>query len=145
LLDIVQSLGGPAALGRARRLGSGSTEPWLIVDADDDRARRGAYHALRRREFVELQGLFAAHDRDDFDAHAATRRLVAVGPDDRVLGGVRIHPAAEGGDAIGWWQGSRLVVDAGTGRARGRIGSALVRAACARALDVGALRFDAGG
>ena len=69
--------------------------------------------------------------------------LVALTADGAVLGGVRIHPARDGSDAIGWWQGSRLVVNAGAGRARGRIGAALVRAACARALDVGALRFDA--
>ena len=61
-----------------------------------------------------------------------------------MLGGVRIHPARDG-----------LVSSAGGAAAgssstprrraapRGRIGAALVRAACAHALDAGALRFDA--
>ena len=74
--------------------------------------------------------------------------LVAVDPGGEVIGGVRLHPAPGAPEAeIGWWQGSRLVVAAGASRAgpgaRGRIGAALVRAACARALDAGALRFDA--
>jgi putative N-acetyltransferase (TIGR04045 family) len=135
VLDIVQSLGGPPAREESAR------EPWLIVDAGADEDHLSAYRRLRHREFVELQGLFASHDGDDVDVHPATRVLVALSADGDILGGVRIHAAA--GDAIGWWQGSRLVVDAAAGRVRGQIGSALVRAACARALDVGALRFDA--
>ena len=69
--------------------------------------------------------------------------LVAVSARGAVLGGVRIHPE-HGGRDIGWWRGSRLVTeDDGAGPPRGRVGAALVRAACAVALDVGALRFDA--
>jgi putative N-acetyltransferase (TIGR04045 family) len=135
--DIIQSLGGPAARAEA------PSEPWLIVDVADDPERRAAYHGLRRQEFVERQGLFEADDSDRADRDPATRVLAALAPDGAVMGGVRIHPAGQGTEAIGWWQGSRLVVDAATGRARGRIGAALVRAACARALDAGALRFDA--
>lgn len=137
MLDIVQSLGGPPAREESDR------EPWLIVGADEDRGRLSAHRSLRRREFVERQGLFASDDADDFDVHPATRVLVALSPGGDVLGGVRIHAAVPGSEAIGWWQGSRLVVDAAAGRVRGQIGSALVRAACAQALDVGALRFDA--
>jgi putative N-acetyltransferase (TIGR04045 family) len=137
VLDIVQSLGGPAARAES------ATKPWLIVDAREDAGRLAAYRRLRRREFVDLQGLFPADDGDDFDGDPATRVLVALSADGEVLGGVRIHAAAGGSDAIGWWRGSRLVVDAGAGPLRGQIGAALVRAACAQALDVGALRFDA--
>jgi putative N-acetyltransferase (TIGR04045 family) len=137
VLDIVQSLGGPPAREAS------ATEPWLIVDAGQDAGRVSAYRRLRRREFVQRQGLFAFDDGDDFDMHPTTRVLVALSADGDVVGGVRIHAAAPGGETIGWWQGSRLVVDAAARRLRGQIGAALVRAACVRALDVGALRFDA--
>jgi hypothetical protein len=115
--DIVQSLGGPAARAEA------PSEPWLIVDVADDPGQRGAYHALRRQEFVDRQGLFHADDSDDSDGNPATRVLVALAPNGAVMGGVRIHPAGAGTEAVGWWQGSRLVVDAATGRARGRTGT----------------------
>lgn len=137
VLDIVQSLGGPPA----RR--ASATEPWLIVDAGEDAGRLGAYRRLRHREFVQLQGLFSAGDGDDVDIDPATTVLVALSADGDVMGGVRIHAAAPDSATIGWWQGSRLVVHAAAGPHRGQIGAALVRAACARALDVGALRFDA--
>ncbi len=134
--DIIARLGGPGARVQPA--------PWLIVAADELVGARDAHDALRRREFVHRQELFAHHDRDDADADPHTRVLVAVAPGGRVLGGVRIHPDTPGGEAIGWWRGSRLVVDADAcGPDRGRVGAALVRAACARALDVGALRFDA--
>ena len=132
-LDIVQRLGGPAA----------RTEPWLIVAAGERDDLIAAHRELRRREFVELQGLFTRDDGDDADTDPHTRVLVALTPGGHVLGGVRIHPAADGAATLGWWRGSRLVVDAGAARDRGRIGAALVRAACAHAVDAGALRFDA--
>ncbi len=135
--DLVQRLGGPPARVDPR------TPPWLVVAAGDHPDRLAAFRALRRREFVERQGLFARDDRDDADLDPHTRVLVAVDGDGAVLGGVRIHPAVPGAQEIGWWRGSRLVVDAGTGRERGSLGAALVRAACAHALDAGALRFDA--
>ena len=79
------------------------------------------------------------------DADPHTRVLAALSTDGRVLGGVRLHPARDRSERIGWWQGSRLVVTVvgDPQLSRGRIGSALVRAACAHALDAGALRFDA--
>ena len=135
--DLVQRLGGPPARADAH------APPWLIVQAGERPDRLAAYDALRRREFVERQGLFARDDRDDADLDPHTRVLVAVDGDGGVLGGVRIHPAVAGSQEIGWWRGSRLVVDAGAGHHRGLIGAALVRAACAHALDAGALRFDA--
>jgi putative N-acetyltransferase (TIGR04045 family) len=122
---------------------------FLVVAATADepagRRRRAAYARLRRDEFAGRQGLFAGSDRDARDDDPATIVLVAVATDadeESVLGGVRLHP--EGGDpGLGWWRGSRLVVDEAAGRLRGSVGAALVRAACARALDAGALRFDA--
>jgi len=141
--DVVATLGGPRPREPAR------SQPWLIIEVSDRPELLRAYRALRRREFVELQGLFARDDSDVRDADPQTRVLAALAADGRVLGGVRIHPARSGSERIGWWQGSRLVVAAGVGAAgdpqlsRGRIGAALVRAACAHALDAGVLRFDA--
>ena len=135
--DILEALGTPPAPVAA------DVAPWLIVDASARPELRAGYHALRRREFVEVQELFARDDRDDADGDPHTRVLVALSSAGRVLGGVRLHPEQPGGEAIGWWRGSRLVVAAAAGRDRGRIGASLVRAACAQALDAGALRFDA--
>ena len=113
-----------------------------VVRADGDPALRAGYAALRRRAFVEEQGLFPSHDSDDHDSGPATRVLCAVGPGGDVVGGVRLDP--EGGDpALGWWRGSRLVCTSAPGPTRGLIGAALVREACIQALDAGALRFDA--
>ena len=133
VLDILEQLGATGA--RADR----ADRP-LILEASGDPRLIARYRALRRREFVQAQGLFRGHDLDEADADTRTRVLVAVTPAGSVIGGVRIH--AEDGD-IGWWRGSRLVVEESAGADRGRIGAALVRAACARALDVGALRFEA--
>jgi putative N-acetyltransferase (TIGR04045 family) len=136
VLDIVQRLGGPPARPEP-------APPFLIVDATHDRRRRAAFVALRQRSFVDEQHLFVGDDTDDYDADPQTRVLVAVGAAGSVLGGVRIHPE-QGGGEIGWWRGSRLVCGSDeAGPPRGRIGAALVRAACAVAVDVGALRFDA--
>jgi putative N-acetyltransferase (TIGR04045 family) len=141
--DILATLGAPPSLPAASEV-----SPWLIVDASDRPELRAGYHVLRRRAFVALQGLFAHDDHDDHDLDDRTRVLVALSASGEVLGGVRLHPDHDGADAIGWWRGSRLVVDAdavraGGDRVRGQIGASLVRAACAQALDAGALRFDA--
>jgi AIR synthase-related protein len=147
--DIVQTLGGPAALPESK-------EAFLVLQAVDP-GRAAAYRQLRRDAFVTELGLFEGDDLDRFDFDPRTRVLVAVGESGAVLGGVRIHPdggtAGDGGGAgdgeapdraaLGWWRGSRLVVDPAAGPLRGRIGAALVRAACSLALDVGAIRFDA--
>jgi len=115
----------------------------LVVDATDDPGRVAEHRRLRVDAFVTEQGLFAATDRDDHDEDERTRVLVAVGPGGVVLGGVRVHPATRDGHALGWWRGSRLVCDRGERMPRGRVGAALVQAACATALNEGALRFDA--
>ena len=98
-----------------------------------------AYRALRHEAFVARQGLFAGHDLDDHDTDPRTLVLVARDASGEVLGGVRLGPATDGPD-LGWWKGGRLVVAPGSPSG---IGSALVRAACARAEAEGALRFEA--
>ncbi|WP_216898347.1 MSMEG_0567/sll0787 family protein [Nocardia alni] len=98
-----------------------------------------AYRALRRNSFVAEQGLFSGSDADDLDDDPRTTVLVAVSPDGTVLGGVRLAPATA--EDMGWWTGSRLVVDRAA-RTKG-VGNALVRAACAFAESNDVLRFEA--
>jgi putative N-acetyltransferase (TIGR04045 family) len=97
------------------------------------------YRALRHDAFVDRQGLFDRHDLDDRDTDPRTVVLVARDSEGTVLGGVRLGPVDDGPD-LGWWQGGRLVVAPGSPRGTG---TALVRAACARAESEGALRFEA--
>ncbi|HEY4455913.1 MAG TPA: MSMEG_0567/sll0787 family protein [Pseudonocardiaceae bacterium] len=99
-----------------------------------------AYHRLRHRVFVEDQRLFD-DDRDGRDDDPRTIVLLARDPAGRIVGGVRLGPVSDGPD-LGWWQGGRLVV-APEARGTHGIGAALVRAACARAEQAGALRFEA--
>ena len=108
-----------------------------------------AYHRLRHDVFVTEQGLFAGTERDDYDDDPRTVVLLACrtgGPDaDEVLGGVRLHPMTGDGLSapdLGWWRGSRLAVAQDCRLVHG-IGAALIRAACAEAESLGALRFDA--
>jgi putative N-acetyltransferase (TIGR04045 family) len=133
--DLIERLGGPPP----RTSGPAA---FLIVDARGDRRRIDAYRALRRRAFVDEQRLFAGDDLDFHDADEHTRVLVAVAAGGEVVGGVRLHPGTDDPD-LGWWHGGRLVAEPCPGVPRGRIGAALVGAACASALEVGALRFDA--
>jgi len=106
------------------------------------------HRALRHEAFVRHQGLFTASDRDDLDDDPRTEVLVARAPDGTVLGGVRLAPAlprTPDGRDLGWWRGSRLVVSprVRSSRTAPGVAAALVRAACARAEGLGALRFDA--
>jgi len=122
----------------ARELPRAAAE-FRIVEADAGALRR--YRALRREVFVAEQGIFGADDADRVDDDARAIALVALGPEGELLGGVRLAPALPGRD-LGWWTGSRLVV-ARHARGAAGIGAALVRAACARALEEGVLRFEA--
>ncbi len=122
---------GPAAPAR--------TAP-LVEVADAAGVR--AYRALRREVFVREQALFTGSDGDDVDDDPRTVVLVARDPDGTVLGGVRLGPVLPGRD-LGWWQGSRLAVRADARAGAARLGSTLVRAACAHAEAAGALRFEA--
>ncbi|GIG30015.1 MSMEG_0567/sll0787 family protein [Cellulomonas marina] len=110
-----------------------------------DRAGVAAHRALRREVFVAEQGLFAGDDADDLDDDPRAVVLVARAAGDgrepgRVLGGVRLAPTTA--DDLGWWTGSRLVVDRAA-RGGAAVGAALVRAACAEAEARGVLRFEA--
>ncbi|MSW64757.1 MAG: AIR synthase, partial [Actinobacteria bacterium] len=108
---------------------------WQLEEADPAGVR--AHRHLRQQAFVQDQGLFAGTDLDDADDDPATVVLVARGAAGEVLGGVRLAPV---GVDVGWWTGSRLVVAPGSPPG---IGPALVAAACVRAEQAGALRFDA--
>jgi putative N-acetyltransferase (TIGR04045 family) len=113
--------------------------PWTIRRADPDEL--DAYRTLRRRAFVDEQGLFAGSDRDDVDDDPRAIVLVATATDGgAVLGGVRLAPLTA--RDIGWWAGSRLVVDE-TVRGASGLGAQLVQEACHVAEAAGALRFDA--
>jgi len=132
------------AIGAAL-LGSAPTTPaaWTIERADDARTI-SAYRRLRHQVFVQEQRLFDRTDADPVDDDPRAIILVARGRDGTVLGGVRLAPVLPGPD-LGWWSGGRLAVAAPARRAVGTdsIGSALIRAACAQAEQVGALRFEA--
>lgn len=128
--DVLALLGDPTSVAR---------QPNFRIEQATDPTTIATYRALRREVFVHEQGLFARHDLDDRDADPRTIVLVARDREGVVLGGVRLGPVDDGPD-LGWWRGGRLVVHPGS---RGRIGPALVRAACAYAENAGVLRFEA--
>jgi putative N-acetyltransferase (TIGR04045 family) len=84
-----------------------------------------AHFAVRRRVFVELQGLFSGSDRDAFDDESSTLHAVAR-VEGRVVGTVRLYPL--GG---GLWKGDRLAVlpDARVHRLGGELVNFAVRTA----------------
>ena len=126
-----------------RRPASTAPADYIVVQADA--SQREAYRRLRRDVFVREQGLFATTDHDRADDDPRTVVLVARSIAGEVLGGVRLHPAPHASTEerdLGWWRGSRLAVRPDARGATG-IGAALVRAACAWAESLGALRFDA--
>ncbi|WP_019930375.1 MSMEG_0567/sll0787 family protein [Nocardia sp. BMG111209] len=132
---------GPGAAQRVDRCllsGQPTAAPEYLIRPADARDLT-AYRNLRRSAFVVEQGLFAGSDADDLDDDPRTVVLVAATADGTVLGGVRLAPATD--PDLGWWTGSRLVVDPAR-RTRG-LGPALVRAACAHAEGSGVLRFEA--
>jgi putative N-acetyltransferase (TIGR04045 family) len=130
--DILVLLGDRSSLARL---------PAFHIERATERVALAAYRKLRRQVFVDEQALFAGDDQDDHDDDPRTVVLVARDTAGTVVGGVRLGPAGDGPD-IGWWTGGRLVVHPAARGARG-IGTALVEAACARAEDAGALRFEA--
>jgi putative N-acetyltransferase (TIGR04045 family) len=121
-------------------LGQPAARPDFHLELAADAAARAAYCVLRTQVFVHRQGLFTGHDRDERDDDPRTLVLVARDRAGTVLGGVRLGPINDGPD-LGWWYGSRLVVDPAC-PIRG-VGAALVRAACAHAESAGVLRFEA--
>ncbi|MCX6462265.1 MAG: GNAT family N-acetyltransferase [Pseudonocardiales bacterium] len=117
--------------------GAPPARPAFTIERTDAVAE---YHALRRAVFVEEQGLFARHDRDDHDDDPRLVVLAARSREGEYLGGVRLGPVTD--PDIGWWFGGRLAVTP-AGRRRHGVGAALVRAACAHAEAAGVLRFEA--
>ncbi|KAA9160555.1 GNAT family N-acetyltransferase [Amycolatopsis acidicola] len=130
MMDVLAVLGDSTSVAR---------QPDFRVEQAQDTAAIEAYRALRAEVFVREQGLFTGHDLDFRDEDPRTVVLVARDREGTVVGGVRLGPAEEGPD-VGWWVGGRLVVAPAS---RGRIGAALVRAACAYAENAGVLRFEA--
>jgi len=113
--------------------------PWVIRRADG--ADLAAYRRLRHRAFVEEQRLFDRSDADDIDDDPRSVVLVAAARNGgAVIGGVRLAPLTE--RDIGWWAGSRLVVDTRVRGAAG-LGARLIDEAVAVAEAAGVLRFDA--
>ncbi len=116
-----------------------AASPSFLIGPAEGPGELAAYRRMRREAFVVDQSLFDGTDRDDLDDDPRTVVLVATTPDGHVLGGVRLSPRCA--PDIGWWTGSRLVVEP-SAHATG-IGAALIRAACAYVETAGALRFDA--
>ncbi len=134
--DLLLALGGPPPAAVP------AIAPDFLVERAAGPAALSRFHQLRQRAFVDEQGLFEGSDLDDRDDDAHTVVLVARAPDGEVVGGVRLFPELANRD-LAWWRGGRLVCHPRLGERRGEVGRALVRAACAVAEDLGALRFDA--
>jgi putative N-acetyltransferase (TIGR04045 family) len=99
-------------------------------------AEVAAHHHVRRRVFVDAQGLFKGSDRDDWDAREDTVHVVGL-VDGAVVGAVRLYPL----DRHGLWKGDRLAV---LPEARVRhLGAELVRFAVATAGELGGQRMVA--
>ncbi|WP_417721815.1 MSMEG_0567/Sll0786 family nitrogen starvation N-acetyltransferase [Salipiger sp.] len=113
------------------------TSPGYYIRAASRPFEARAAQALRHRVFVQEQGIFHDHDRDEIDLIAT--HLVALSTyaheADQVVGTVRIHE-----EAPGLWWGSRLAVDADF-RAVGRLGAELIRLAVCTATARGCTRF----
>ena len=115
--------------------------PFTVAVAEDA-ADLTAARRLRHATFVVEQELFTGSDRDDADDDPRALTLVARDAGGGVLGTVRLAPVTAGRD-LGWWVGSRLAVARAARGHEAGVGAALVRAACAHAERLGALRFDA--
>jgi putative N-acetyltransferase (TIGR04045 family) len=84
-----------------------------------------AYYAIRRKFFVDDQGLFEASDVEPIDDDPRTLHIIAVcSPPGDVIGVVRCYPRADG-----VWFGGRLAVLEAYRASRLLVGRALVRTA----------------
>jgi len=108
------------------------------------------HHEIRRRVFVEEQGLFDGSDRDDHDGDPTTVRILGLCGD--VAGGaVRCYPLTDtaiGGGAVdvvdtgaGLWKGDRLAVLPSF--RRNGLGAPLVRFAVRTAAEAGGRKMIA--
>jgi putative N-acetyltransferase (TIGR04045 family) len=110
---------------------SGPASRTALCRLAEDAAELAAHFDVRRRVFVDLQGLFEGTDRDLRDTWAGTLHVVGVVADGLVAGAVRLYPL----DDAGLWQGDRLAV---LPEARVRqLGAQLVRFAVATAGERG--------
>lgn len=113
------------------------TTPGYYIRAASKRFEALGAQNLRHRVFVQEQGVFPKHDRDDIDLIAT--HLVALSTyaheADQVVGTVRIHE-----EAPRLWWGSRLAVDQDF-RNVGRLGAELIRLAVCTANARGCDRF----
>ncbi|MCA0921433.1 MSMEG_0567/Sll0786 family nitrogen starvation N-acetyltransferase [Pseudooceanicola nanhaiensis] len=111
--------------------------PGYYIRAASKRFEAEGAARLRHRVFVEEQGIFPTHDRDEIDLIAT--HLVALSTyaheADQVVGTVRIHE-----ESPGLWWGSRLAVDSDF-RAVGRLGAELIRLAVCTANARDCARF----
>ncbi|QHQ34352.1 MSMEG_0567/Sll0786 family nitrogen starvation N-acetyltransferase [Algicella marina] len=111
--------------------------PEFLIRAATAAWEVGGAASLRHRVFVEEQGIFQTHDRDEID-HVALP-LVAISTiaseADEVVGTVRIYEAEPG-----LWWGSRLAV-APAYRRIGRLGAELIRLAVSSAHGAGCETF----
>jgi putative N-acetyltransferase (TIGR04045 family) len=67
------------------------------------------HFAIRRRVFVDAQGLFERDDRDGRDEHPTTLHVVGLAGHD-IVGAVRLYALDGDGDGDGLWKGDRLAV-----------------------------------
>jgi putative N-acetyltransferase (TIGR04045 family) len=111
--------------------------PALVTEVARERWQLEAYARLRRRVFVEEQGLFHGDDVDAFDARALpiVAQSVVHGMPHEVVGVVRIYEASPG-----QWYGGRLAVSRDY-RRHGEVGESLIRVAVCSANARGCERF----
>jgi putative N-acetyltransferase (TIGR04045 family) len=94
------------------------------------------HFAIRRRVFVEEQGMFAVSDRDHLDDDAATLHVIGLWKG-HPTGTVRLYPL----DDRGLWKGDRLAVLPAS--RSNRLGELLVRFAVSSAGERGGVRMVA--
>ena len=97
----------------------------LICRAAASRDELEAYYAIRKRFFVDVQGMFVDTDLEPIDLDPQTIHIVAIcEPPGDVIGVVRCYP---GPDRV--WFGGRLAVVEEHRASRMTVGKALVRKA----------------
>jgi putative N-acetyltransferase (TIGR04045 family) len=111
--------------------------PAIITEVAREAWQLEGFAQLRRRVFVEEQGLFREDDRDAFDARALpiVAQSLVQGMPHEVVGVVRIYEASPG-----QWYGGRLAVSREY-RRHGVVGESLIRVAVCTANARGCQRF----
>jgi putative N-acetyltransferase (TIGR04045 family) len=97
-------------------------ERWLVCRPAASEAELAEYYAIRKKTFVDEQGLFDRSDVEPVDADPRTLHIVAIcEPAGEIVGVVRCCPAENGA-----WFGGRLTVVAAYRASRLLVGRALV-------------------